>query len=183
SPGTGRKIMAACAETLTPVIIEGGGKDVLLVDSDANLESAADAAVWGAMSNAGQTCVGTERIYVHEQVYDPFVAKVVEKAKSIKPGFDGDAQYGPATMPAQLAIIKRHIEDALARGGKALVGGVDAVGDKYVQPTVLVDVPENSAAVREETFGPTVTIAKVRDMDEAIAKANDSSYGLASAVF
>ncbi len=183
SPGTGRKIMAACAETLTPVLIEAGGKDALLVDADANIAAAADAAVWGGMSNAGQTCVGVERVYVHERVYDEFVAKVVDVARTVRAGSDAEADIGPITMPGQLTIIKRHIADALARGGKALIGGADAVGDRYAQPTVLVDVPEDSAAVREETFGPTLTIAKVRDMDEAVAKANDSRYGLASTVF
>ena len=96
-------------------------------------------------------------------------------ASSVRAGSDAAAKIGPITMPAQLEIIKRHIADALARGGRALVGGEGAVGDRYVQPTVLVDVPEDSAAVREETFGPTLTIAKVRDMDEAVAKANDST--------
>ncbi|HEU5474064.1 MAG TPA: aldehyde dehydrogenase family protein [Actinophytocola sp.] len=183
SPGTGRKIMAACAETLTPVLIEAGGKDALLVDEDADVAAAADAAVWGGMSNAGQTCVGVERVYVHEKVYDEFVAKVVEIAGSVRSGSDPEAKIGPITMPGQLGIIRRHIADALARGGRALVGGADAVGDRYVQPTVLVDVPEDSEAVREETFGPTLTIAKVRDMDEAVAKANDTKYGLGATVF
>ncbi|MEU3627151.1 aldehyde dehydrogenase [Amycolatopsis coloradensis] len=183
STGTGKKIMAAAAETLTPVIIEAGGKDAVLVDADADLEAAADATVWGAFSNSGQTCIGVERVYVHERVHDEFVAKVVAKAKDVRAGSDAEAQYGPVTMPSQLAVIKRHIADALERGGKALVGGVDAVGDRYVQPTVLVDVPEDSSAVKEETFGPTVTIAKVRDMDEAVDKANDTKYGLGSTVF
>lgn len=183
SAPTGRKIMAACAETLTPVLIEAGGKDALLVDEDADIDAAADAAVWGGMSNAGQTCIGVERVYVHEKVYDAFVAATVEKARSVRAGSDAEAKIGPITMPAQLAIIRRHITDAIARGGKALVGGVDAVGDRYVQPTVLVDVPEDSVAVREETFGPTLTIAKVKDMEEALAKANDSRYGLGATVF
>jgi acyl-CoA reductase-like NAD-dependent aldehyde dehydrogenase len=183
SPGTGKKIMAACAETLTPVLIEAGGKDALLVDADADIDAAADAAVWGGMSNAGQTCVGVERVYVHEKVYDDFVAKVVGVAKTVRAGSDPEAKIGPITMPGQLTIIQRHIADALSRGGRALVGGNDAVGDRYVQPTVLVDVPEDAEAVREETFGPTLTIAKVADMDEAIAKANDSKYGLAATVF
>ncbi|ONI72984.1 aldehyde dehydrogenase [Actinosynnema sp. ALI-1.44] len=183
SAATGRKIMAACAENLTPVLIEAGGKDALLVDEDADVEAAADAAVWGGMSNAGQTCVGVERVYVHEKVYDAFVAATVAKAKGVRAGGDADAQIGPITMPAQLDIIRKHISDAIARGGKALVGGVDAVGDRFVQPTVLVDVPEDSVAVREETFGPTLTIAKVKDMEEAVAKANDSRYGLGATVF
>jgi acyl-CoA reductase-like NAD-dependent aldehyde dehydrogenase len=183
SPGTGRKIMAACAETLTPVLIEAGGKDALLVDADADLEAAADATVWGGMSNAGQTCTGIERVYVHERVYDEFVAKVVDKAKAVRPGSDAAADIGPITMPAQLEIIRRHIADALGRGGKALVGGADAVGERFVQPTVLVDVPEDADAMREETFGPTIAISKVRDMDQAIDYANNSRYGLGGAVF
>ncbi|GAA3558147.1 aldehyde dehydrogenase family protein [Amycolatopsis ultiminotia] len=183
STATGKKIMAAAAATLTPVVIEAGGKDPVLVDADADLEAAADATVWGAFSNSGQTCIGVERVYVHERAYDEFVAKVVERAKNVRAGSDEEAQYGPVTMPSQLGVIRRHITDALERGGRALVGGADSVDDRYAQPTVLVDVPEDAEAVREETFGPTVTIAKVRDMDEAVEKANATKYGLGSTVF
>ncbi|CAM3080920.1 aldehyde dehydrogenase family protein [Saccharomonospora xinjiangensis] len=179
SAATGKKIMAAAAERLTPVVIEAGGKDALLVDADADLDAAADAAVWGAFWNAGQACVGVERVYVHTAVYDEFVAKLTRLARDVRPG----EHYGPMTMRSQLGVVRRHIADALARGGRALVGGADAVGDRYVRPTVLVDVPEDSVAVREETFGPTVTVTRVSDMDEAIEKANDSAYGLGSTVF
>jgi acyl-CoA reductase-like NAD-dependent aldehyde dehydrogenase len=181
STATGKKIMAAAADTLTPVLIECGGKDALVVDADADVDAAADAAVWGGMANAGQTCVGVERVYVHERVYDEFVAKVTSRAEALKAG--PGAPIGPITMPSQLGIIRHHIEDALARGGRALVGGADAVGDRFVQPTVLVDVPEDSVAVTDETFGPTLTIAKVRDMDEAVERANTSRYGLGATVF
>ncbi|GAA1659753.1 aldehyde dehydrogenase family protein [Fodinicola feengrottensis] len=181
SAATGKKVMAACAENLTPVVIEAGGKDALLVDEDANLDAAADAAVWGGMSNAGQTCVGVERVYVHERVYDQFLDKVVTLAKDLKAG-EGEP-IGPITMPSQLKVIRRHIADAIEHGGRAVVGGLDAVGDRYVQPTVLVDVPEESAAVREETFGPTLTIAKVPDMEDALRRANATNYGLGGAVF
>ncbi|WP_189209097.1 aldehyde dehydrogenase family protein [Actinokineospora fastidiosa] len=183
SPGTGRKIMAACAETLTPVLIEAGGKDALLVDADADLDAAAEAAVWGAMSNAGQTCTGVERVYVHERVYDDFVAKVTAQARPLKVGFDADAQVGPITMPGQIDIIRRHIADALSRGARALTGGPVPEGSRYVEPTVLVDVPEDSAAVREETFGPTMTVTRVRDMDQAVDLANATAYGLGGTVF
>jgi acyl-CoA reductase-like NAD-dependent aldehyde dehydrogenase len=183
STATGKKIMAAAAETLTPVLIECGGKDALLVDADADLDKAADAAVWGGMSNAGQTCVGVERVYVHERVYDEFVTKVTDRATQVTAGEGPHAQIGPITMPSQLDIIRRHIADALDRGGRALVGGRDSVGERFVQPTVLVDVPEDSVAVTDETFGPTLTIAKVRDMDEAVDRANASRYGLGATVF
>jgi len=183
STATGKKVMAACAETLTPVVIEAGGKDALLVDEDADIEAAADAALWGACANAGQTCTGVERIYVHERVYDDFLAELVDKAKDLR-AYDGpDSKIGPITMPSQLNIIRSHIQDAIDKGGRAVIGGVDAVGERFVQPTILVDVPEDSLAVQEETFGPTVTVAKVKDMDEAIEKTNATRYGLASTVF
>ncbi|TQF74633.1 aldehyde dehydrogenase family protein [Rhodococcus spelaei] len=183
STATGKKVMAACADTLTPVVIEAGGKDALLVDADADLDAAVDAALWGGMSNAGQTCVGTERVYVHEGVYDAFVARLTDLAATIRAGTDPDAQIGPMTMPTQSAVVRRHVLDALDRGGRAVVGGPDSVGEKLIQPTVLVDVPEDSIAVTEETFGPTLTVAKVRDMDEAVRLTNASRYGLGAAVF
>ncbi|SEL70049.1 aldehyde dehydrogenase family protein [Rhodococcus maanshanensis] len=183
STATGKKVMAACADTLTPVVIEAGGKDALLVDADADLDAAADAALWSGMSNAGQTCVGTERVYVHERVYEPFLAKLVALAEGVRAGTDPEAKIGPMTMPTQSGVVRSHVLDAIERGGRAVVGGPDSVGDRLVQPTVLVDVPEDSIAVTEETFGPTLTIARVRDMDEAIERTNASRYGLGSAVF
>jgi succinate-semialdehyde dehydrogenase / glutarate-semialdehyde dehydrogenase len=179
STATAKKVMATCAETLTPVVIEAGGKDALIVDADADIPAAAEAAVWGAMTNAGQTCIGIERVYAVAPVYDRFVDAVVEKAGKLKLGTD----IGPITMPGQIDVIRRHIDDALARGGRAVLGGADAVQPPSVSPTVLVDVPEDSSAVREETFGPTLTITKVADADEAISKTNATPYGLGAAVF
>ncbi len=183
STETGKRVMATCAETLTPVVIEAGGKDALIVDLDADIEAAADAALWGACANAGQTCAGVERVYVHERVYDEFLTSITAKARELRADSTSGAQLGPITMPKQLDIIRSHIADALERGGRAVVGGLDAVGERYVQPTILVDVPEDSLAVQEETFGPTVTVAKVRDMDEAIRLTNGTRYALGSTVF
>jgi acyl-CoA reductase-like NAD-dependent aldehyde dehydrogenase len=183
STATGKKVMATCAETLTPVLIEAGGKDALLVDEDADVVAAADAAAWGAFSNAGQTCIGIERVYVHDRVHDRFVEELVRRAGTIHAGTDADAKIGPMTMADQVDVVRRHVDDALARGGRAVVGGADAVGDRFVQPTVLLDVPEDCAAVREETFGPTVTVRRVRDMDQAVELANATRYGLGAAVF
>jgi acyl-CoA reductase-like NAD-dependent aldehyde dehydrogenase len=175
--------MAACAENLTPVLVECGGKDALLVDADADVAAAADAALWGAMTNAGQSCVGIERAYVHERVYDEFVQRIVDGANKLTYGEDPASDVGPITMPGQREVIKRHIGDALAEGGRALVGGPDSVRGSVVRPTILVDVPETSSAVCEETFGPTITVARVASMDEAVAKANAVPYGLGGAVF
>ncbi|SBT46651.1 aldehyde dehydrogenase family protein [Micromonospora auratinigra] len=182
STATARKVMAACAETLTPVLLEAGGKDAMIVDADADLDAAAEACVWGAMTNAGQTCIGIERVYAVDQVFDAFVEKVTAKASRLTVGPEG-ADLGPITMPSQLDIIRRHISDGVARGGRAVLGGPDAVQPPYVHPTVLVDVPEDSAAVREETFGPTLTVNRVRDVDEAVQRANALSYGLGGSVF
>ncbi|MBQ0901816.1 aldehyde dehydrogenase family protein [Micromonospora sp. U21] len=182
STATARKVMAACAETLTPVLIEGGGKDAMIVDSDADLDAAAEACVWGGMTNAGQTCIGIERVYAVDQVFDTFVDKVVARAGRLTVGPEG-TDIGPITMPGQVDVIRRHIEAAVSSGGRAVLGGPNAVQPPYVHPTVLVDVPEESAAVREETFGPTLTISRVRDADEAVARANALSYGLGGSVF
>jgi aldehyde dehydrogenase (NAD+) len=181
SGATGKKVMAACATNLTPVIIEAGGKDSLIVDEDADLEKAAEAALWGGMSNAGQTCIGTERVYVHEKVFDKFVAEITEQAKDLKAG--PDDKVGPITMPSQIGIIKSHIDDAIAKGATVVKGGSDAVGERFVQPTILTNVPEHSTAITEETFGPTLAINPVKNMDEAIELTNATKYGLAGAVF
>jgi acyl-CoA reductase-like NAD-dependent aldehyde dehydrogenase len=183
SAATAKKVMAACAETLTPMVAECGGKDAFIVDADADIEAASDAALWGAMSNAGQTCVGVERVYVVDGAYDDFVGRLTEKARALRPGEDRAASYGPITMPRQLDVIERHIGDALAKGGKAVVGGAESVRRPFVDPVVLVDVPDDSAAIREETFGPTITVTKVKDLDEAVAKANATDYGLAGTIF
>ncbi|MGI5164711.1 aldehyde dehydrogenase family protein [Spirillospora sp. CA-253888] len=180
---TAKRVMAACAENLTPIVAECGGKDACIVDADADLDAAAGSALWGAMSNAGQTCIGVERIYVVDEVYDAFLAKLTAKAKDLRPGFDREAAYGPITMPGQLDIIERHIQDALDKGGKAVVGGPESVRKPYVEPVVLTDVPDESAAVCEETFGPTITVHRVRDLDEAVEKANKTNYGLAGSIF
>ncbi|WP_433685859.1 aldehyde dehydrogenase family protein [Nocardia sp. CA-119907] len=182
STATGKRVMAACAENLTPVLMECGGKDALIVDVDADLDAAADAAVWGGLSNAGQTCLAVERVYVHADVYDRFVATLVAAARGISAG-GGDSKIGPITMLEQIEVIRRHIDDAISRGATALLGGPQTVDRQFVQPTILVDVPEDSAAVTEETFGPTLTVAKVRDMDEAIERVNASEYALGATVF
>jgi succinate-semialdehyde dehydrogenase/glutarate-semialdehyde dehydrogenase len=183
SPATGRKVMAACAERLTPVVLELGGKDAMVVDADADLDAAADQAVWGGMANAGQTCLAVERVYVVDAVYDEFLDKLVERASRVRPGAAPDADIGPITMPRQLDVIRRHLDDAFARGARALVGGPDAVRPPYVEPVVLVDVPADALVLREETFAPVLPVVRARDADHAVALANANPYGLGAAVF
>jgi aldehyde dehydrogenase (NAD+) len=183
SGATGKKVMAACATNLTPVIIEAGGKDSLIVDEDADIAAAAEATLWGGMSNAGQTCAGIERVYVHEKVFDTFMSELTTQAQAVRAGSDEAAKIGPITMPSQLKIIKSHLDDAVAKGATVVLGGPDAVGERYAQPTILTHVPEDSTEMTEETFGPTLAVNPVKNMDEAVELTNASRYGLAGAVF
>ena len=179
STRTAKKVAASCAERMIPVVLECGGKDPVIVDKDADLKLAAEYALWSAMANAGQSCIGAERVYVVESVADQFIEIITKMAKKIEVGKD----YGPATMPSQLKVIQSHLDDAKAKGAKFLVGGADSVKGAFVEPVIMVDVPEDSTAMTQETFGPTLAINKVINTDEAIRLSNASSYGLAAAVF
>lgn len=182
STASAKKVMAACAQTLTPLVAECGGKDAMIVAADADLDAAADFIAFGALGNAGQTCVGVERVYVERAARDALVAKVVERAKRIRTDGD-DPTYGPLTLASQSDVIAAHVDDALSRGGSAVFGGPESISGRQVSPIVLTDVPEDADAVRVETFGPTVVINTVDGMDEAIAKANATEYGLGASVF
>jgi acyl-CoA reductase-like NAD-dependent aldehyde dehydrogenase len=179
STRTAKKVAASCADRMIPVVLECGGKDPVIVDTDADLKLAAEYALWSAMANAGQSCIGAERVYVVESVAEKFIEIITKMAKKIEVGKD----YGPATMPSQLKVIQSHLDDAKEKGAKFLVGAADSVKGAFVEPVIMVDVPENSTAMTQETFGPTLAINKVLNTDEAIRLSNASSYGLAAAVF
>jgi acyl-CoA reductase-like NAD-dependent aldehyde dehydrogenase len=183
SAATAKKVMAACAENLTPLVAECGGKDAFIVGADADLDAAADACAWGALTNAGQTCVGVERVYVVQDVYHQFLEKLTDRVTRIRPGDDREADYGPMTLPGQAEVIEEHIADALARGARPLVGGIASIRRPYVGPVILADVPEDSTAVTDETFGPTITVAKVASLAEGVERANASRYGLGGTIF
>ncbi len=184
SSATGSKVMERAARRLTPVSLELGGKDPMIVLDDADIDLAAHAAVWGAMFNAGQTCVSVERVYVLDSVYDQFVKAVVSDVQSLKVGAGEGNTFGALIDEQQLAVTERHVRDALAAGARALTGGrrTDTSGSFY-PPTVLVDVDHSMACMTEETFGPTLPIMKVGSVAEAIRLANDSQYGLSASVF
>jgi acyl-CoA reductase-like NAD-dependent aldehyde dehydrogenase len=187
SDRTGRKVMARAAETLTPVSLELGGKDPMIVLADADIDRAANAAAWGGMMNSGQICLSVERIYVEEPAYDEFVDKLAIEVGRLRQGVDDAGSpndVGAMTSPNQTAIVEGHVSDALASGARALTGGArpEGPGD-YFQPTVLVDVNHSMKVMRDETFGPVVGVMKVRDAEEAIRMANDSRYGLGASVF
>jgi acyl-CoA reductase-like NAD-dependent aldehyde dehydrogenase len=187
STETGRKVMTRAAQTLTPVALELGGKDPMIVLSDADLERAANAAVYYSMLNTGQTCISIERVYVEAPVYDAFVAKVTDKARALRhgaPAGPGTVEVGAMTHGPQVDIVERHVEDARAKGARVFVGGARGAGPgQWFQPTVLADVDHDMVIMREETFGPTLPIMRVADADEAVRLANDSPYGLGASVF
>jgi acyl-CoA reductase-like NAD-dependent aldehyde dehydrogenase len=184
SSATGAKVMERAARRLTPVSLELGGKDPMIVLEDADVELAAHAAVWGAFFNAGQTCVSVERVYVLDSVYDEFVAAVVRDVDNLKMGAGDGHDFGSLIDDTQVAVTERHVADAVAKGAKVLTGGKrpDGPGSFY-EPTVLVDVDHSMAAMTEETFGPTLPIMKVSTVAEAVRLANDSAYGLSASVF
>jgi succinate-semialdehyde dehydrogenase/glutarate-semialdehyde dehydrogenase len=182
---TGRKVGEACGRNLIPCTLELGGKDPMIVCDDADLVRAANGAVFGAFFNTGQYCCSTERVYVTEKIADEFTRRVLDKARTVKQGREGDFDVGPMIWPAQLDVIERHVADALAKGAKLLLGGKrnDALGKLFYEPTVLADVTHDMAIMREETFGPILPILRVKDEAEALRMANDSTYGLCANVW
>lgn len=187
SVATGKKVAAACVDKLIPYSLELGGKDAMIVCADADLDQAAHGAVWGGCVNTGHFCCGVERIYVEESVYDAFVQKTTALAKALRQGQEHgyDEDLGAVFWDRQISIIEAHVEDARQRGAKVLTGGQRKPNDKglYYEATVMVDVDDDADLMRLETFGPVLPIIKVKNIEEAIAKANDSVYGLHGSVW
>lgn len=187
STATGKRIGVRCAERLIPCSLELGGKDAMIVLSDAPMDRTVKGAIWGGLFNAGQSCIAVERIYVEAPVYDDFVGRLVSEVGTLRQGHDGQgsftAEFGAMATESQLEIVERHVADAVAKWARVLIGGKRAEHGLFYPPTVLVDVDHTMACMREETFGPLLPIMKVRDEDEAVTLANDSPYGLASSVW
>jgi len=185
SVATGRRVAEACARQLIPCTLELGGKDPMIVCDDADLDAAAGGAIAGAFANTGQCCCGTERVYVVEEVADAFTQKVVERASHLRQGDHGEFDVGSLFCQRQLEVVEEHVRDAVANGARVLVGGRrnPSFDGLYFEPTVLVDVTHEMKIMREETFGPVLPIMRVRDEEEAIARANDTSYGLSANVW
>ena len=187
STATGKKVAERAARTLTPVGLELGGKDPMIVLRDANLEKAANAATYYSMQNGGQTCISVERVYVEEPVYDEFVKLVTEKVGKLRQGVPskaGAVDVGAVTFAPQADIVESHVRDAMEKGARVAVGGRrrDGAG-RFYEPTVLLDVDHSMQCMTEETFGPTLPVMKVRDAEEALDLANDSPYGLQASVW
>ncbi|MEU7765414.1 aldehyde dehydrogenase family protein [Nocardia sp. NPDC049190] len=178
-----REVIALCAQTMTPVVVERGGKGCLVVHVDAKLDDAAAAAVFGAMANSGQNATGIHRAYVAESVYDRFLKLVVDQTRKLRPGADRKASYGPMTMESQIDLVRRQVRDAVASGGRTVVGGLDSIREPYIAPIVLAEVPEASIAVTGEGIGPVLIVNKVASMDDAAERINAVGSDVAVSVF
>jgi acyl-CoA reductase-like NAD-dependent aldehyde dehydrogenase len=187
SVATGKRVAVAAAARLLPVVLELGGKDPMLVLKDADVDVASSAAVWGAFMNAGQTCLSVERCYVHESIYEEFLAACVIKTNKLRlgSGAEQNTDAGPMIHARQLQIVKAHVDDAISRGARLLAGGkaMPQLGPNFFAPTILANVDHSMAIMREETFGPVLPVCSFKTEDEAIALANDSQYGLAASIF
>jgi acyl-CoA reductase-like NAD-dependent aldehyde dehydrogenase len=186
STATGRKVAVACAERLIPYSLELGGKDPAVVLADADLERAANGIAFGGVFNSGQVCVSVERVYVEAPIYDEFVAKLTDKVSLLRQGQDHrDYRFdvGAMATAAQRDIVQRHVDEAVAGGGRVTTGGKPTGVGTFFQPTVLADVDQSMSCMTEETFGPTLPVVKVADEAEAIRLANDSRYGLSATVW
>ncbi|HEX5709276.1 MAG TPA: aldehyde dehydrogenase family protein [Pyrinomonadaceae bacterium] len=188
SVATGRKVAEAAARRLTPVVLELGGKDPMIVFEDADLELAAGAAVWGAFANSGQACASVERCYVHTSVADEFLRRVVERTRALRQGkaagVEDDREVGAMSSERQLRTVEEHVSDAASRGAQVVTGGRRAdAGAQFYEPTVLTGVDHSMRIMREETFGPVLPLMTFEREEEAVALANDSHFGLTASVW
>jgi len=186
SVATGRKIAVACAERLIPCYLELGGKDPVIVTETADLDRATTAVLYGGSYATGMVCYSIERVYVHESIHDEFVERLVEKAEQVHLNYDDPraGHIGPFTFGPQPEAVKAHLDDAVAKGAKILTGGEieNHGGGLYMRPTVLTGVDHSMRIMQEETFGPCMPVMPYRTIDEAIALANDTVYGLTASV-
>jgi len=187
---TGKHVMEVAAREIKRVTLELGGSDPMIVAADADLDAAVSAAAVGRFYNCGQACLAIKRLYLFERVYDAFVGKLVEKTKKLKVanGLEKDARLGPLHTAAQREEVEEQVADAVKRGAQILAGGKRPEGAAYEKgffylPTLLVDVPDDARIAQEECFGPALPVFKVKDWEEALARANNSVYGLGSSVW
>jgi acyl-CoA reductase-like NAD-dependent aldehyde dehydrogenase len=187
SVATGRRVAEACAKKLIPSVLELGGKDAMIVLADANLEVAASAAVWGSYTNCGQVCLSVERLFVEHSVGEKFLALCVEKTKKLRlgPGCDPATDVGPLIRPQHVQRMSDLVADAVARSARVLCGGKPRpdLGPNFFEPTVIAGVNSSMKLFQEETFGPILAVQSVKDAEEAIVRANDSTFALAASVW
>ncbi|MDQ4053104.1 MAG: succinic semialdehyde dehydrogenase [Actinomycetota bacterium] len=187
STATGRELAAECGRRLVGASMELGGKNPMIVRADADLGAAARGAVQACFANAGQMCIGIERIYVHESVHDEFLGRFADATRAVVLGatYDLSVEMGSLTSAEQLAVTEDHVAEALDRGAALVAGGKARpdLGPLFHEPTILTGVLPTMKAYAEETFGPVVAVYPVADDEEAVARANDSDYGLSASIW
>jgi acyl-CoA reductase-like NAD-dependent aldehyde dehydrogenase len=187
SVATGRKVGVTCAERFIPAFLELGGKDPAIVCKDADIDIAAKSLCWGSMVNAGQSCMSLERVYVHKDVANAFIDKLVNQVKALKHNYPdiNQGQIGPIISAKQVEIVEAQLQDAKDKGATILCGGevIELGGGRYCQPTVLTDLTSNMKIVTEETFAAILPVTIVNSDEQGITMANDSEFGLPAAVF
>jgi acyl-CoA reductase-like NAD-dependent aldehyde dehydrogenase len=183
---TGRKVAVACAQRLIPCFLEMGGKDPAIVTASADIDRATTAVLRGGVYATGQVCYSVERVYVHQSIHDQFVAELVRKANQVTLNDSNplEGHIGPFIFVRQPEIVASHLADAVAKGARVLSGGVTETlgGGLYMRPTVVTNVNHDMLLMREETFGPILPVMPYRTVDEAVALANDTEFGLTASV-
>jgi len=184
----GKYLMGKAAETLTPVSLELGGNDAALVCKDASIGRTVDGIIWAGFQNAGQSCGGVERVYVHEDIYDLFMEELKLKVEKLRIGYDNDfnVDIGLMTTKKQVETVESHIKDALEKGAEIFARSSSSNENKWnnlVCPCVLSNVTHEMVVMKEETFGPLIGVMKIKDIDEGIDLANDSNLGLTASVW
>jgi len=187
STPSGKRIAEQAGARLVGCSLELGGKNAMLVLDDADLDRAVEGAVRACFSSSGQLCISIERMYVQDGIYDRFVPRFVQAVRNMRlgGGYDFGYDMGSLTSPDQLAVVTKHVEDATSHGATVLAGGHPRpeLGPLFFEPTVLSDVTPAATCFGDETFGPLVSIYRVRSLDEAIVRANDTRYGLNASVW
>ena len=184
SVAAGRAVAISCASRLLPCGLELGGSDAAIVLADANTAHAASGLAWGRFSNAGQTCVAPKRIFVEDAAFEPFLADLTRVVTQLRTGSGNDdsTDVGAVIRPEFRVVLEAQRDDAIARGAR-VVATAPADNVNIFPPTVITDVPDGARALREETFGPLMTVIRVRDADEAVTRANASEFGLSASVW
>jgi acyl-CoA reductase-like NAD-dependent aldehyde dehydrogenase len=187
---TGKHVMEVAAQNIKRVTLELGGSDPMIVCDDADIDEAVSAASVGRFFNCGQACLAIKRLYLFDAIYDEFVSKLVAKVQKLRVGngMEQGVMVGPLHTAAQREEVEQQVRDAVERGARVVAGGTRPTGDgmtkgNFFLPTILVDVDPEARAVREEVFGPALPVMRVKDLEEAMDKANDSIYGLGSSIW
>ena len=181
STEVGLQIAKICSETLKPCILELGGKDPMIVLKDASMKRAIESALHAGLFNAGQTCISTEEVYVENDIFDEFVLKLSDRIKNIKSGGNDNDEVGPIITPETNKKINEHLNEV--KDSCRIVSGINNGDEKYIAPTIVIDPPDSSRIVNEETFGPAMSIRPFKTEDELIAKIHKTGYGLSSSIF